>query len=757
MPLPVSGNSISMGQANVELNVAAAAEISLNDAVVRALFGQAGDRTLISLSHGFGKSTTMMPATNLTVSDITQTSAKILWGPPLTGSISKYTVFITLRNSNTVLGTATEYLMVQTNPVSFNATLIAYTNYTAHVTVTSPQSITLDATVFFSTSEDLVPDAFIMGTKSGVSPGSLVISEAITVYGLRGVSVQVNISTGAISVDSITSWVAAGTPAIATINNTTNSIQINARITASSGYDGNTTGNVTISGVSSTFSTYTTSPPPPPPPPPTVPPPPTYYRPSPPIMGTATVSGLNVSFPWTAPLNDGGRPIDVYRVDINGIISSTTALPSNNPTIVTGIATVTYYCELYAHNAEGWSDVSNRSNTVTCYTVPGAASNLLFTQTSVNSGNLSFTNPANNGATIDYYYIYKNSEFNQQVNGAGTPLAFTNIANNDIITIKAHNAAGFGGFSTPTTASMLAIPGDITIVVSNSTTTEGGKFDLSYSYSSGGTPSSWEVFSFANYGDYVTGRTARYTGSATSVTLTGFANNTTYYIAAYGVNVAGISYNWSNLLSITPAVIITRTPPGTPYVSDITETTMVVSWAASQGDVSSYMVYRSQHVSDGSWVEVGSTTSTAYTVSSLNPDTYYMFNVKTTFQNGWVLFSPVSDWYVTLHIKGFHFWRESGPSTDYTIRYSTLFKFVVQSKPETYAILRMLYNGHEYFLASIYIGTWGTDFNNTYYPNSAIGQSVWYYTSTALSSGIAYFTVTHWDGSSQTINLTVTN
>ena len=216
--------------------------------------------------------------------------------------------------------------------------------------------------------------------------------------------------------------------------------------------------------------------------------PPTYYRPSPPIMGTATVSGLNLSFPWTAPVNDGGLTIDVYRVDINGTTYTTTALPSKNPTTGTGVANSTYYCEMYAHNAEGWSDVSNRSNTLTCYTVPGAASSLSFTQTGVDSGNLSFTNPANNGATIDYYYIYNNYVLNQQVNGAGTPLALTNIANNYSITIKAHNAAGFGEFSTPTTASMIPIPGVFTITVSNSNTTEGGKFDLSYTYSSGGTP-----------------------------------------------------------------------------------------------------------------------------------------------------------------------------------------------------------------------------------------------------------------------------
>ena len=80
------------------------------------------------------------------------------------------------------------------------------------------------------------------------------------------------------------------------------------------------------------------------------------------------------------------------------------------------------------------------------------------------------------------------------------------------------------------------------------------RVDLAWT-SGGGTPSNWSVYSFANYGDYMTGRTARYIAALTPVTLTGFANNTTYYIAAYGINVAGISQFWSNMLSITPALV----------------------------------------------------------------------------------------------------------------------------------------------------------------------------------------------------------
>lgn len=60
MALPASG-AISLNNVNVELGLSGTATISMNDAAVRTLFAKSGSGTTISMSDGYGKSSTSDP------------------------------------------------------------------------------------------------------------------------------------------------------------------------------------------------------------------------------------------------------------------------------------------------------------------------------------------------------------------------------------------------------------------------------------------------------------------------------------------------------------------------------------------------------------------------------------------------------------------------------------------------------------------------------------------------------------------------
>ena len=76
MTLPASGNPISLGQVNTELSLAATAQISMNDAAVRTLFGIGSGA--IDLNTGHGKSNTAPPV---------NTGAPSVSGTAQTGSV----------------------------------------------------------------------------------------------------------------------------------------------------------------------------------------------------------------------------------------------------------------------------------------------------------------------------------------------------------------------------------------------------------------------------------------------------------------------------------------------------------------------------------------------------------------------------------------------------------------------------------------------------------------------------------------------
>jgi fibronectin type 3 domain-containing protein len=112
--------------------------------------------------------------------------------------------------------------------------------------------------------------------------------------------------------------------------------------------------------------------------------------------------------------------------------------------------------------------------------------------------------------------------------------------------------------------------------------------------------------------------------TATTYTVTGLTNGTTYYFEVTGVNSAGeISY--SVPVSATPSASITAPSAPTGLTATSGNTQVSLSWTPGTG-ATSYNIYEST-TSGGPYTKVGSSTTTSYTVTGLTNGTAYYFVV----------------------------------------------------------------------------------------------------------------------------------
>jgi hypothetical protein len=259
MTLPLSNNAISMGQVNTELNLAANAQISLNDPAVRTLLAKTGDKTTISLADGWGKSN-IGAVTNLAVTNgsVTVMSATVTWTTPATGTITKYEIYAKDAN-NVVKGLITINAPFSPIPTSATVTgMASNTAYTIYVTTSNTSSsATASATVPVTT----LAYNFPFTTVSNVNPNTVTSSTVVSVGGLpvnQIVTVSVSGSAGA-------QFAAASTQAGATSFTSTSGLYtasssgilyVAARVTSGT-FLADATATVTVGDGSSTFTATT--------------------------------------------------------------------------------------------------------------------------------------------------------------------------------------------------------------------------------------------------------------------------------------------------------------------------------------------------------------------------------------------------------------------------------------------------------------------------------------------------------------------
>ena len=297
-------------------------------------------------------------------------------------------------------------------------------------------------------------------------------------------------------------------------------------------------------------------------------------RPGAPTGLTAIAGNGQVTLSWTAPASDGGSQVSGYNV----FDGTTTDLSRSAPvTNVTGTTVTlpaltngtTYYFQVAAVNTAGQGPLSDEVSAVPV-TVPGAPTGL-----TAKPGNaqvtLSWTAPASNGGSkVSGYDLYVGTTADLSGNApvarvTGTVVTVTNLINGTryYLGVTAVNRVGEGRPSNEVSAVPLTLPGAPTGVTA---TPGNSRVTLSWAAptSGGAAISGYFIFEGTRPGGENRNPVNGSLVTATSYTIPGLTDGTTYYFRVIAVNAAG----QGPLSAEAPATLLrimpTSPPPSTP-------------------------------------------------------------------------------------------------------------------------------------------------------------------------------------------------
>jgi hypothetical protein len=372
---------------------------------------------------------------------------------------------------------------------------------------------------------------------------------------------------------------------------------------------------------------------------------------------TATAGNASVALSWTAPvLTDGSSVSDyvisystngsTWKVFSDGVSGATT-------TTVTGLTNgVAYTFKVAAVNAAGAGTYSTATANTTPITVPGTPTNVTGTPGN-NQVTLSWTVPSSNGGSAITNYLVQYT-----VDGGATWVAFTRSASAQtsavvaglingapyVFRVAAVTAHGVGLWSLVTAAvvpssvpeapsNVAGVAGNARVTLSwNAPASDGGSpvtdYAVSYSSNNGVT---WQVF-------------ADGVSTATTTTVTGLTNGTSYLFRVSAVGRAGFGPSSAVSASVVPFTI-----PGAPtaLLGTIGNGRVTLSWTAPTSNggspITDYHVEYSV-ASPVFWEPAvdGISAGSSSTVTGLTNGASYIFRVRAVNAAGTGAFSATT-------------------------------------------------------------------------------------------------------------------
>jgi titin len=364
-----------------------------------------------------------------------------------------------------------------------------------------------------------------------------------------------------------------------------------------------------------------------------------YSVPAAPTAVTATAGLLQATVSWTAG-NSNGSTITNYYVQYSSNSGSTwstatsTGSSSTSYTVTGLTAAASYIFKVAAVNTAGTGAYSSNSSTVTVYNVPSAPTGVQGTIGDQQVA-LTWTAGSTNGSAITNYYVQYSSDggvtWSSPVATNSSSATFTvtglTATTSYIFQVAAYNAGGTGSFSS--SSASLAPYGKPVPPATVAGTLGNASVALTWdpSVSNGLTVTNYYVQYSSNSGSsWSAGLSVG--SAATSYTVTGLTNGTSYLFRVAGVNSAGTGTYSAATDAVVPATLPSAV--GAP-VGTANDSSIYLTWTAPANNGAVITDYNIQYSSNGggTWISYtdGISALTSATVSGLTNGTSYVFRI----------------------------------------------------------------------------------------------------------------------------------